>query len=392
MNDQLSKLLKTMQEIAAHAEYPSISIIMPTARTMPDKLQDHIRLKDLIAQATDKALKDFEKRDLEQLFARLDSLVASYDFSKSLHGLALFVNKSYGIILPLPFSAKAHVSVGQQFHIDDLLQTLYRMKHYWLLELHKDMSRLYEAYNDELHEVVTPLVDQSGNPVQGFPLDYVLPEDKKRVAEGSGDLQARYPDDQLKHYFSMVDHELGKILQNKPLPVVVIGDEKNISTFKHLTKHGSAIIGYQHGDYSRRQHELGQAALPIFNTLHEKETKAVLQQFTAAEGTLKQAFGVHRVWLMAHEGRIAILLVEEGLVIPGKLDSENPDHLYIYEKNSPDFLEKTLKPFVYADFSPDVRNLVDVIIERVIKTDGKIVFVKPGALEDFEHIGAILRY
>lgn len=201
-NKALENLLKTIQDLSAQAEYPSVSIIMPTSRNIPEKLQDLPRFKELVAKATELLLKDFEKRDLEQLLARLDGLLASYDFSKSLSGLALFVNKSYGTIIPLPFSVKPQVNVGQQFHIADLLHTLHRMKHYWLLELHKDMSRLYEVYNTELHEVVTPLVDQLGNQMQGFPLDYVQPEDAKRTSHGVGDLQARYVDDQLKNYYS----------------------------------------------------------------------------------------------------------------------------------------------------------------------------------------------
>lgn len=250
------------------------------------------------------------------------------------------------------------------------------MKHYWVLELTKKMCRLYEACDNSLIELVTPEKDVRGNSLQGFPLDYVEPDDRIETSVGQGDRDARYRDDHEKHYFAMVDHELGKVLETKPLPVVVSGAEKNVSLFRSLTKHAAAIVGYQHGDYHNRL-DLALAVAPLFEKYHQEKIKQLLNEFVESEGSLQQAFGIHRVWQMAHEGRIQYLLVEEGLVIPGIVDFSNLNHVLINDKLDPE---------------NNVGNLVDAVITRVQETRGTVVKVPKDTLKDFEHIGAILRY
>lgn len=248
--------------------------------------------------------------------------------------------------------------------------------HYWVLELTKKMCRLYEAHHTSLTEIVTPQVDDHGNPVQGFPLDYVTPDDRIETAVGQGDRDARYRDDHEKRYFTMVDTELGKILREKPLPVIVCGVEKNISLFRSITKHASHIIGYQHGDY-RNSADIIPAVAPILEQHYQAEIARLLHDFVEAEGQLKQAFGLKRVWLMAREGRIQHLLVEEGLAAPGIVDPTNLNHLLLAEATAPE---------------DGIGDVVESIIDRVRETQGTVVFVPEGSLKDFEHIGAILRY
>ncbi len=76
-----------LQKIRA---YPCLTIILPTHRTAPGSRQDHLLLKNLIAEATNRLLGEFNKRDVEPLLKRLEDLAGSIDFNHSLDGLALF--------------------------------------------------------------------------------------------------------------------------------------------------------------------------------------------------------------------------------------------------------------------------------------------------------------
>lgn len=376
MNNQVTNLSQVIKELQSHTADQSVSILMPTARTIPDKLQDRIRLKDLVVQARDELLKQFQQRDIDPLLARINRMVDEYDFEIESSGLALFANPSFGIIVRLPFAVKSYVAVDQKFHIAAILRELYRSDHYWVLELNKKVSRLYEGLNNSLVEKITPELDAIGNPVQGFPLDYVRPNDSLHDAIGTGDRDARYLDDHEKRYFNVIDDELGKALHEKPLPVIVCGVDKNAGLFRKITKHTAAIIGYQHGDF-QNTHEIAQAVAHILAEHRQAEIEKLRNRFIESEGALKQAFGIHRVWLMAEEGRIDYLLVEEGLSIPGIVDSNDPNQIFISDKK------------VLAD---GIQDLVDRLIGKVIETRGKVVFVPQDALKDFEHVGAILRY
>lgn len=368
-----SSLLKELQ--SKKSEF-SVSIYMPTAQMMPDKLQDRIRLKDLVAKAYKQLQAQYPERDFKEVFDGISELIDNFQFDIASKSLALFANPTFGTIVRLPFTTKAEFFIEEQFNTIPLLREYSRVNHYWILELTKKMCRLYEAYDNDLQEVVTPEFDAQGNPVQGFPLDYVEPDDKIETAVGQGDRDARYIMEHEKRYFIMVDTELGKILHEKPLPVVVCGVEKNNSLFKEITKHGAAIIGYQQGDY-RNQADLAQAVAPLLHKYQQETIKKLLNNFVESAGTAQQAFGIQRVWLMAREGRIQHLLVEEGLVIPGAVDFTNLNHLILQEKLMPE---------------QAIGNVVDVVIGQVMATGGKVVFVPKDALKDFEHIGAILRY
>lgn len=257
-------------------------------------------------------------------------------------------------------------------------QTVRAIQKFLLLELHTKICRLYVAESKKLTEITTPLADAAGNPLQGFPLDCIEPDDKVKEAVSAGDLNSAYLDHHMRHFFEIVHKELVKIVHERQLPVVVIGVTKNISLFQEIERHTAtqlltgkdAIIGYKDAAYSK-QDELLQAGLALVKEYEAAHVQAVLKKFFEAEGSLHQAFGARRVWLMAHEGRIDTLLVEEGFTIPGKVDPDNKDHLLI---------------------GMGTHNIIDAIIERTCATGGAVIFVKPGTLKEYEHIGAILRY
>ena len=376
MNKQMPNFSQIIKELQAQKPDASVSILLPTAQMMPDKLQDRIRLKDLVEQAHKQLRAQEPERDFSKLIKRIHDLIENYSYDIESKGLALFANGSFGTMVRLPFAVKPELVIDKKFHITNLLHELARSNHYWVLEITRKMCRLYEAYGTALHEVVTPVADSHGNPVQGFPLDYVEPRDGIERAAGQGDTDSKHLDEQEKHYFMMVDAELGKKLNENPLPVVVCGVEKNLGFFRQITKHAAAIVGYQHGDFKNRL-QIAQAVAPILEQHHKAATSKMLKDFVEAEGTLQQAFGMHRVWLMAREGRIDYLLVEENLVVPGIVDPENPDHLILQDRLMPE---------------KQIGNLVDSLIGRVLETRGKIIFVPHGALKNFEHVGAILRY
>lgn len=376
MKNQSVDFPQILKELQAQQPGIALSITMPTAQMMPDKLQDRIRLKDLVAKAYQKLSAQYPERDFSKLQNRVEKLIENYQFDIESKGLALLAHESYGTIIRLPFAIPAEMHVDSTFHISTLLRLFAHSNPYWILAITKKMCRLYEAHDHALQEVITPTVDALGNPVQGFPLDYVAPRDGIERAVGQGDKDSKHVEGNEKHYFMMVDAELGKKLNEKRMPVVVCGVEKNISMFKQLTKHSADIVGYQHGDFNNHL-DLAQAVAPVLAEHRRQETKKLLERFVESEGQLHQAFGMHRVWLMAREGRIDYLLVEEGLVVPGTVNPTNRDQLILADKLMPE---------------KKIDNLVDALIAQVIATRGKIVFLPKDSLKKFEHVGAILRY
>ena len=354
----------------------ALSFYMPTHRTIQARQQDETLVKTLLAKAKELLLQELSEQEAQLYISKLESLIAAHDFSKSLDGFACFVSGSLSQSFVVPFSVPELVAVGRGFEIRPLVAGLQRSSHYFVVELTQKVSKLYEAFDGSFHEIITPEKDALGNPVQGFPLDAVPSEPAKLEAYKKGDMGDCYFDEHLKKYFEMIDRELGKVLQTHPgVPVVVCGVEKNLGLFKEITKHTSVIIGYQHGDF-HAAFDLAQAVKPLVETYYRNKTDALIQKFFESENQLQQAVGIHRVWLMAYDGRIDYLLVENNLIIPGKVATDNPARVVLYK----------------AIDSSDVTDLINLLIERVLTTKGKVVFVEKGALKNPEGVGAILRY
>ena len=95
--------------------YPCVTITMQTHRASPENRQDLVRLKNLTAEATDRLLKEFNKREVEAVLKRLENLTGTIDFRNTLDGLALFVNQDFGRAFRMPFQIQERVVIGETF-------------------------------------------------------------------------------------------------------------------------------------------------------------------------------------------------------------------------------------------------------------------------------------
>ncbi|NUU22119.1 MAG: chemotaxis protein, partial [Streptomycetaceae bacterium] len=96
----------------------------------------------------------------------------------------------------------------------------------------------------------------------------------------------------------------------------------------------------------------------------------------------RYAAGVQDVWMPAHEGRIAHLVIEEGLRVtarPEAAEGIERAALTVVDGDTP----------VGNGVEDDI---VDSLIEAVLDGDGQVVFVPDGALGDADGIAAALRY
>lgn len=368
--------VKKLQEFKG---YPSITILVPTHRTMPGRMQDPIRVKDLIGQATDRLLEEFEKREVLSLIRTLDELERNIDYTKVLDGLAIFVSSEYSHVFDLPFEISEKVIIDSSFYLRDVIKGMNRSPNYWVLSLSHKPTRLYQGVRDNLKEIVDPVELQRN--MQGFPFEYNydVTSGRELLALATGDLDAKYRDDQYKiHFFRLVDDLFSKYYVTNQWPIILLGTKDNRAYFEQVTKHKGAIAGQIEGDFNRTPtKEIGELTSIKIAEYLQRERKEVLEMFNEAIGKLRHAFGVRELWRLAQEGRIQFLLVEEGFTQPASVNEDDPDLIFTY-------VDSTL-PGISDD-------IVDSIIDEVLDKGGNVYFVDPGSLKEYENIAAILRY
>jgi hypothetical protein len=356
-----------IQRLQAARGYPAVSILMPTHRTAPENQQDPIRLKNLINRATDRLLGEFQRRELEPIFTRLDGIVGEIDFRRTLDGLAVFVNHDTSLWYQLPLPLRERVVIDETFATRDLVHAMNRSPRYWVLALSEQPTRLYEGLRDDLVEVTNG----------GFPLTHGGPGGESKLPGGVGVRTSAYRDEYHRKFFRDVDAALGKVLADDPLPVALVGVDRYLAFFNEVSRNKGAVVTALTGSHDTTPaHELAKLVWPLVEANLVAQRKLGLQELEAAVSTHRYASGINEVWYAAHEGRGSTLIVEEGFHYPARLDQAG----------------RQLTPADDPEAPGVIDDAVDELIEMVMAKGGRVVFEDDGTLERYERIAMILRY
>lgn len=347
--------------------YLALTITLPTHRTSPDNRQDPIRVRNLVTQAANRLLGEFSRREVEPLLARLERLVSEIDFRHTLDGLALFVTQDFARAFQVPFRLKERVVVDETFATRDLVFALNRSPRYWTLALSEKPTRLFEGNRDVLVEI------SEG----GFPMTHEGPGGELPLPGGFGVKKSAYRDESHRQFFRRVDAALGPFLVEDPLPVAVVGVDRFLAFFNEVTAHKDAILTTMTGSHDKTSpHGLAKLVWPLVEANLHAQRQQVLVDLERATGERKVASTVGEVWRFAHEGRGALLLVEEDFHYPATVDASG---MHLSPADDP------TAPGVMDD-------AVDEIIEMVLNKGGRVVFTDSGQLAAYQRIALILRY
>lgn len=368
---------RDLELLQAQQEYPSVSITVGLAKTMPDRKNNVTKVRDSIKAAQERLLKECSESEAKPLIERLQTAFEDIDFERtSAQGLAIFVNKKVSQIYLLPVAITDRVIVDKAFEVRDILQAISRMPRYWVLELSEKPSRLFYGVFDELIEIIEPAQDEFGVDKDGFPYSYVATEDERIRQTQRKDLaqDASYFDGHKEKFFERVFKLAERFIKVESLPLVIISTEKNHSLFEKAS-HNYPIAVWVHGDYCKRNaHDIAQVVWPEVKKYIDQQVEKKIANFEEkAVGTRKHAFGFQNVWRDAQEGRVHELLVEEGFAVGGAVDPKNPTHLTL-DKNAGNDL---------------VNDLIELVLS---KGDATVTFCKPGSLKKYEQVAAVLRY
>lgn len=374
---------KDLAFLQTQEKYPSVSIFVHTHRTMPLREKDPIVVKNLVAEAKERLLKEFSEREIKSIFENLDDVVASIDYTKLDEGLAIFVNGDIKKFFIFSVPLEDRVFIDKRFMTREILSILSRLPRYWVLSLSEKPTRLFSAVADSLFEVIEPEKDAMGIPRDGFPYDYLKPDiETYGVTSGlepvrHSHLDSKYIDDRLKTFFVRVDHLLEPFMKDDQRPLLVAGVDKNLAFFKEVSKH--KIAEFIPGDFTEIGNKaLAKAAWTAMQKHIDRERAQKVAAFEEAINRKHHAFGFEAVWRMARAGRINDLLVEENYVVAGKVNPENPDNVILTDNQKTQGISEDL-----------INQIIGMVIE---KGGGKVTICKKDQLEKYEHIAAILRY
>jgi uncharacterized protein YejL (UPF0352 family) len=347
------------------ASYPAVSILLPTIRAGERKKGNRIKTKNLVAKAIVRLQKELGKREADPVVKQLKRAESAVDWKHVEDGLALFASRKVSRVVYLPFKVRSRIQIDQTFASRDLVYALNRRTRYRVVVLSEKPTRLYEANQLALTEVLS-----------GFPMEHQGPGGASRLPGGLGVNVSQYRDDAHRAFFRKVIAELERVQAAEDLPLVVVGIERYLAFFHELAPAKLHVVGHLAGNHDKTPpHELGKLVWPVFRAGAARERTEKLAGLQSAVDAGRYASGIAQIWRAAVEKRVGTLLVEKDYHYAADLAVDGVT-LANYTGEGPRAFD----------------DVVDEAIEHVLAAGGEVFFYDEGTLDTHQQIAAILRY
>ena len=232
--------------------------------------------------------------------------------------------------------------------------------HYYVISLNRQTTALFEAFRDTLIGVRN----------HGFPVSSSTASTRTAGPGGS------VGEDEGQHAFlRTVDEHFGHYYDLEPMIVVVAGEKELQTAFTSVTTRPAAIVGRVDGDFSATSpRDLGKIVWPVVReAMSGSRERALLDLEIAADA--EKICGVENVGRRINETAGATLIVEEDYHVRGSISEADGS--------------ATISPNV--DVRDEIDDVIDMLIEKVLGTDGNVFFVPSGSLSELGRIVLLLR-
>ena len=181
----------------------------------------------------------------------------------------------------------------------------------------------------------------------------------------------------LENYFRQINHSLEGFLKENPL--VLLGVQKYLSTYKDICRFSPVIIGEVTGNFDKHSpHEIAKLVWPVVEAWHKKKENMKLDMVKDAVYKNKAVSGIQEVWDVVRLGTGNELIVERDYACKAYL--RNPHHNLVLAR----------EPWETLVEIPDA---IEAVIDELMEQhDTEIHFVDNGVLKDYGRIVLTTKY
>jgi len=343
---------------------PSVSIILPFSA----KIALRTELQKEIKYALDKATRLLKEQYPDSLtlpvIEKLHALTQDLKIPAGKLGMALYVSPVFGNVYFLDALPPERVVVDESFEIRDLLFSQKQIQPYILFLLSSEKCKLLFCDGREFLPVK---MDSPSS------LDAYWSDETERVANFSDPVV--YKTNQIEKFMRQMDKELIHLVQQRKYPVFLMGSRTILGLYMSITHAKPFIKGSVEGNFeSASPVELQIAIRSEIRKWRKGEEASLLRQIDEAAGQRKLACGIEAVWKDAYDKKGRLLIVEKGFVAAGEHVSGGK---IVYKPTG-----------THNDFHVS-NDIVDDVMELVLKNGGDVAFTDDGVLASCGHIALI---
>lgn len=365
--------LKSLRQTKAN---PAVSIFVKTHRKHPENEQDHIALKNQLKVAEERLINEYDKRTAASVMDNIHKKIEDLDHNYNLDTLALFASVEDAQMLRLPLDTEQRVVISDRFATRDLVRDMASTVHYYVVVVTRMHARLIEAANERVvHEFNHQDEQQTNMSHQAFPIDNT----SLYTTSGADRSAASNEDNYLKEFLNRVDKSVQELWGEHKMPLVIVGDARNISFYKEVCDRPENIIAsvdniteLEDGSAEHIVAGVQEAVEGYRSSLHQQ----ALGEVEKAQGNNLLRTDLQSIYQAAFQGNGERLYVRKGFIQPAKIDEA----------------AQTLEPCDDPAADGVTDDAVGEIIEQVMHNGGDVVFLPSDIMGDERPIALVTRY
>ncbi len=368
----MQQVLQDLQQ--AHAK-PAVSIFIRTHRTFPDNDKDSIALKNQLKLAETNLKKQYDEEITKQVMRHIQQQLADLNQNYNLDTLAIFATPEQAQVVRFPFKAEERVVINDRFMVQDILRNLLSAVHYYVVVATREKGRLIEAVDDRVVHEFDPQDTDALNvlPFGAFPMQ------SDNLTATRVDERAGVEDNYIKEFMNRIDKNLQAMRARNNLPVIVVGDKRNLGFYQEVSDQPASIIAtvdnITHMDNSDAQHIIDGVQNAVKHYQRQQQEQAS-QEIQSLRGSSRVRTDLQDIYRAALEGNAATLYVRQNYSLAGHLDADQ--RAAISEPTS--------------DSTSSQNDMVDDLIELVRKNSGQVMFLDPAMTGELEPLVLVTRY
>jgi hypothetical protein len=173
-----------------------------------------------------------------------------------------------------------------------------------------------------------------------------------------------------------VDLSLGAYLRLHPAPVVIVGPQTVVTTFRTHSRSLDRLAGCVYGGFDDASlGEIARRTSPVLGRYLASREQAALDLLEQRRAEHRTAEGISATWLAARVQRPEMLVVEESFRYPARLSADGDQVTPAGDFEAPDVID----------------DLVDELIETVLTRGGWVALAQDGRLADRGRVALTLR-
>ncbi|MCG8340944.1 MAG: hypothetical protein MI674_06785 [Cytophagales bacterium] len=358
-----------LKELLKNKRGRCISVIIPTElKSFDDKEKVNLTLKKAVNEVQEALKKDCSEKTAKHLRCSLNTLVKQIDLKHPQKGVGLFITDNFSKLIYFSFRVPYKVIISDSFEIKDILYNLDKLTEYNVLLLSKNHTRLFKGVGRNLTEI------ENNDFPQVFENEYEV--NRAALHSMHNNEASKTNQSRLAAFFRKVDHLLESYLDQ--LPLILIGIDKYLSSYKEVGKHIRLILDVIPGNHDKESaHEISSLVWTVIEKYQTEKEKELLHAIEDKIQNKKAVSGIQEVWTVANEGRGHQLIVESNFESEG----------YINEA----YNQLVFNPDQPNDFKK-VDHVVEHMIEKVLSGHGSVNILEDGALKKYGRIVLTTRY